>query len=124
MKIISPRFHGILDYLTVLTCLLAPSIFEFSRTPATISYALGISYLIISLLTDYPLAAKRLIPFSIHGLIELVSAPLLFGAPWLLSFSNEPRARNFFIALALVTLVVWVLTDFKRVTLTRAAQAS
>lgn len=124
MKIISPRLHGVLDYLTVLTCLLAPSLFEFSRTPATISYALGVSYLLISLLTDYPLAAKRLIPFSIHGLVELVSAPLLFGAPWLLGFASEERARNFFVALALVTLVVWALTDFKRVTLTRAAQAS
>ena len=100
MKIISPRLHGVLDYLTVLTCLLAPSLFEFSRTPATISYALGVSYLLTSLLTDYPLAAMRVIPFSIHGLVELVSAPVLF-----------------------ITIVVWALTDFKRVVLTRHTQA-
>lgn len=121
MKIISPRIHGVLDYLTVLTLLLSPTIYAFTKTPWTLAYVLAGGYLVISLLTDYPLAAKRLIPFSIHGLVELVSVPVLFGLPWLLGFADETGARNFFIAFAVITLIVWALTDFKRVTLTRAA---
>lgn len=122
MKIISPRIHGILDYLTVLTLLLAPTIYVFTRTPWTVAYVLAASYLVISLLTDYPLAWKRVIPFSIHGLIELVSVPVLFGLPWLLGFNEDYAARNFFIALAVITLFVWLLTDFKKVTLNAPAR--
>lgn len=122
MKIISPRIHAVLDYLTVLTLLLAPTIYAFTRTPWTVAYVLAASYLVISLLTDYPLAWKRVIPFSIHGLIELVSVPVLFGLPWLLGFSEDYAARNFFIALAVITLFVWLLTDFKKVTLNAPAR--
>ena len=57
-------------------------------------------------------AVKRALPFKAHGALDAMMAPLIPALPWLLGFARDRRARNFFLALAAVTVVVTALTDW------------
>ncbi|WP_375436793.1 hypothetical protein [uncultured Hymenobacter sp.] len=114
MKVISPRMHGMLDYGTIALFALAPTIFDFDGTYATVCYVLAAGYLVITLLTDFPMGVARMIPFPVHGGLELVSGLVLLAAPFLFGFHDDNEtARNFFIGMGILFLGTWMLTDWR-----------
>lgn len=113
MKVLSPFAHGILDYLTVAFFGLAPWLFNLEGAYATSCYVLAAGYLVIALCTDYPLGLMRLIPFPVHGRLELVSGLVLLLVPLIFGFVDDnPTARSLFIGSGVVFLLVWLLTDW------------
>ncbi|GAA4350443.1 SPW repeat protein [Hymenobacter saemangeumensis] len=113
MKAISPTLHGVIDYLTVGFLALAPTIFDLDGTYATVCYILAAGYLVITLLTNMPLAIMRAIPFKVHGRLELISALALLASPWLFGFADDNEtARNLFVGLGVAFLGTYFLTDW------------
>ena len=113
MKILEPRPHGVIDYAAVIILALAPSLFGFGGVAATICYVLALVQLVTSLITAYPLSVAKIIPFPIHGGVELVTSIFLVAAPWLFGFQNAPAARNFFVISAIGLLLVYVVTNYR-----------
>lgn len=113
MKLISPRMHGYLDFLTVILFLLAPSLFELNQLPALLSYSLAVVHLIVTLASDFPFGIVKIIPFPIHGWIERIVGPTLVAVPFILGFSADEMARNFYIAAGVVIIAVGLLTDYQ-----------
>lgn len=113
MKFLDPRTHGYLDYAAVALLALAPTLLGFAGVAATICYVVAAMQLGMSLLTAYPLGAAKVIPFPIHGAIELVVAIALVAAPWLFGFSTVDAARNFFIVSGLGLVGVYLVTNYK-----------
>jgi hypothetical protein len=111
-KPISARVHGVLDYALVAAFLNAPMVLGFHGTPAAIVYWLAGIHLLMTGFTDFPLGVFKVIPFKIHGVIDLVAGVFLLVAPWIFGFAADYTARNFFIAIAIVAFVVVALTDF------------
>lgn len=112
MKPISPKVHGILDYLMVPVFLLAPMLFGFGGLPATIARILAGVHLMLTALTAMPLGLIKVIPFKVHGAIEVVVGLSLIGLPWALGFAQVNAARNFFLGVGILILIVAMLTDF------------
>ena len=112
-RVINPRIHGIIDYVIVAVLALAPSVFGFGGIAAALCYIIAVAQLGMSLLTAYPLGAAKVIPFPVHGGIELGAGVLAIVAPWLFRFSNVPAARNFFLVVGIAVAVVWGLTNYK-----------
>jgi hypothetical protein len=115
MKVITPRVHGYLDFLTVALFLLAPTLLGLSQIPAMLAYVLAIVHLIVTLTSDFPFGIFKLIPFTIHGWIERLVGPSLIALPFIAGFANEGIARNFYIGIGLVIIVVGILTDYQGV---------
>jgi hypothetical protein len=113
MKVISPRTHGYLDFLTVVIFLLAPTLLGLSQLPAMLAYSLAVVHLIVTLTSDFPFGIFKLIPFTVHGWIERLVGPSLIALPFIVGFANEDIARNFYIAMGVVIIVVGILTDYK-----------
>lgn len=113
MKILAPRPHGIIDYLAVVLLALAPSLFGFGGVAATLCYVLAVVQLLMSLVTAYPLGVVKLLPFTIHGGIEVLTAAFLLLAPWLFGFAEVDAARNFFIVAGVGLFLVYVVTDYR-----------
>jgi len=113
-KPITPFAHGVIDYVTVATVASAPKLMRLSGRAAATCYVLAGGYAMLSMLTDYPLAAKRAIPFKAHGIAEGAIGALLPAAPFLLDFAGQRRARNLCIGLAALTGVVAALTDWDK----------
>ncbi len=114
MKLLSPRIHGIFDYATAATFAVAPMLFMLghSRVPIVACHVMAGTLLVVSLLTRYPLGALRIIPFPVHGMIEVVSSVGLVALPWLGGFADQPVARTFFVAAGLSVFTLWLVTDY------------
>lgn len=124
MKILNPRVHGYLDYIAVLFLLVAPSLFGFSGVPATILYVIAAAYLVMILLTNYPLGVVKVIPFPLHGGVELLAGILFIALPWLAGFADtETTARNVYVATGATLFAVWLVTDYRAAEATRHVAA-
>lgn len=115
MKVIQPKAHGVLDYLVVVFLLLSPTLFGMDGLLATFTYVLGGIHFLLTILTVYEPGLIKVIPFRLHGIIEFVVAILLAGvAIWFNSRGND-LGFTFYLALAVVILLVYLLTDFRAV---------
>lgn len=112
MRVLRPTVHGILDYVVVIAFALAPSLLGLSGVPATLSYALAVVHLLLTLVTAFPLGAVKLVPLPLHGAIELVVSIVLVAVPWLLQFSHDTLPRDFYVGAGAVIFVVWLMTDY------------
>jgi hypothetical protein len=113
MKYLNPRVHGYIDYIAILFLFVAPSVIGFSGMPATLFYVIGIAYLAMVLLTAYPLGLVKLIPFPVHGIVEIVAAIGLVLLPWVTGFADNSAARNTYLFVGIVLFLVWLTTDYK-----------
>jgi hypothetical protein len=120
MKAISPRAHGMLDYLTVALFALAPTLFGLTGTAATLAYALAALHLVLTLVTAFPMGIADLVPLRVHGIVELVVAISLIGIG-MFNFRLETTPGLFYLLVGLVILVVWVLSSYREVELPPAA---
>ena len=111
MKIISTQQHAILDYITVLIFVLAPTILGISGAPAVVSYILAVVHLTMTVLTDMPLSLVRLVPLKLHALVEAIVGPvLIIGA---LALLPATTARWFYIAMGVIIVGVWLLSSYE-----------
>jgi hypothetical protein len=113
-KPITPFAHGVIDYATSAALMSAPRLMKFPDNAARAAYALAMGYTALSAMTDYPLSAKKVVPFKAHGAAELAIGAALPMVPWMLGFSEHRAARNLFIGLAGFSMVVAMLTDWEK----------
>lgn len=115
MKIISSKAHGLLDYATVIFLLAAPTIFQMEGTLCTFTYVLAGVHFVLTALTAFEVGLIKVIPFRVHGILEVVVAIALTGvALWFRSNEND-LGFYFYLGLAIVIMIVFLLTDFKSV---------
>ncbi len=62
---------------------------------ALVAAVTGSFILVESLLTDYPLGVKKVIPFEVHGKMDAASAGASFMVPRIFGFSGTPAAKVF-----------------------------
>ncbi|MBA3828122.1 MAG: hypothetical protein H0X33_04225 [Taibaiella sp.] len=113
MKILSPRLHGIIDYLVIVFLFLSPKMFGMTGFPATFTYILGSVHLLLTILTIYPLGIIRVIPFRVHGVIEVLVSLVLFWMA-LMQFGDIPLVRNYYIGFSIAVFIVWLITNYKK----------
>lgn len=107
---IDARTHGILDYVTVAVFALAPIVLGMTGLAATISYALAAVHLGMTLATAFPMGVGALVPFPLHGKVELGVgiALVVIGI-----FDVVPAPGwVFFLAMGTLILAIWALTDY------------
>ena len=112
MKIISIKTHRFLDYATVAVFALLPSLFMFSGLPAYLCYFLATVHLLMTILTYPPLGMFKVVPLKLHKLVETVVGPALLACPWILGFSADVMARNIFMVMGIVLILVVFLSSY------------
>ena len=115
-KVISPRTHAVLDYVTA-GAFIAGGVLLLKRRHdkrAGISALVcGAAETITSLLTDYPGGVSSLISFPTHGKIDMGLAAMTVTLPELMDFSDGDD-MGFFRAQAVLITANAGLTDFGR----------
>lgn len=109
---ISPRLHGVLDYMTSATVAAVPRFMDFPMPARRAAEALAGGFTGMAAVTDYPLSARRMVPFKAHGVTDIVVGLAIPALPWLLGFSEDRAARNFFLGLGALTMIVTALTNW------------
>lgn len=115
MRIISPTAHGIIDYFLVIFLALSPTIFSMEGTLATFTYALSGVHLLLTILTANSTGLIKVIPFRIHGLIEIVVALALTAVAFYFNNQGSTLGFYFYLALVVAILLVFILTNFRGV---------
>ena len=113
MRVIGPWIHGYIDIVTIVVFALAPFLVGLGGPPALISWGLALAHLILTLVTRFPMGRSPQIPFSVHGLVELVVAVFLAVLPRIGGYAPGSPARRFYWTMAIVIGVVWLLTDYR-----------
>lgn len=113
MRFLNARLHGVLDLVTVVLFVVGPLAFGLGGSPAEIAYALAIVHLVMSLLTRYPLGIRKVIPFVVHGIVELVVGMFLLILPTLAGYAPGSPARRFYMIMGAIILIVWALTAYR-----------
>ena len=118
-RLLTPQAHGLLDLPLAAAFVLAPFVAGFWGLPRWLSIAVGLLHLAVTLLGRPPRPRPGLVKprepldFTVHGVLEALMAPALAAAPWLLGFSGQVNARNFFLGAAAVMGVLWALTHYR-----------
>ena len=95
-KVIDARKHGMIDYCHPAFFLGMAYMCRKSEPRAALAALLTGSFVLIqSLLTDYPLGVKKIIPFRVHGQMDAAFAASSFMVPRVFGFSESPAAAIF-----------------------------
>ena len=111
MGILPPNVHRIIDYLAVIVFALAPTLFHLTGNTRMLAYALAVIHLVITLATHFPGAARRPLPYNVHGIIELLVGLALVCIPFIRHWTFG--ARQFYPGMGIALLIVWALTRYR-----------
>jgi hypothetical protein len=119
-KIISPKAHAVVDYVTAGAFLLTAAFYWSRNKRAALgAFVCGGAELATSLLTDYPGGVKKVISFRNHGRIDLGLAAMTATMPEFMGFRHD-REKSFFLAQAALITAVTDLTDFGQISRARS----
>ena len=105
--------HGAVEYAASVLFVVAPFLFSFdSEAAKAISIVVGVGLLVITASSELPTGLAKVIPITIHAVLDVVMAGFLIAAPFLFGFSDESGPTAFFIALGLVHLLLTIGTRF------------
>jgi hypothetical protein len=109
----STFIHGAVEYAAAAVFIVAPFLFEFDSDAATaISIVVGVAILVVTASSDLPTGLAKVIPVTIHMVLDIVVAAVLIAAPFLFGFSGEREATAFFIVLGIWHLLLTIGTRF------------
>ncbi len=109
MRFIPASVHGFLDYAVAITLIAGPFVLGFEGIAQYLALAGGVGLFVYSLITDYSLSARKLLPFSVHLIIDFVAALVLVAAPFLFGF--EGLTKIFYLVIGVAVIVVVLLTN-------------
>jgi len=91
MRFLPTRLHGAIDYLWGLALLPAPWLLGFADVTAAkwLAVVFGAGAILYSLVTDYELGALRLLPMTLHLLLDGMGGAFLTLSPWLFGFADR-----------------------------------
>ena len=124
MKNLNSKAHGYIDFALIATLFIAPNLLGLEGFPKQLSYFLGTVQTVLVFITAYPFGIFKLVPFQVHGALEVLVTLFMLAAPWIYDFSTALGARNYYLALALAVSVVWVMTDYRAVSISVKSRAS
>ena len=111
MKIIPSKFHGMLDYAVAITLIVAPLVLGFVGVAKLLAIAGGVGLLTYSLITDYSLSARKMIPFKVHLIFDFVAALVLVAAPFIFGFDGITKIFYLVIGISVIAVVLITNSD-------------
>ena len=100
--------HAILDYAFAIILAIAPTVVGFAGRQARWCYLFAAIIFVLAVLTQ-----TKILRLALHGMVELILACLLVVLPWVAGFERGVLSRNFYVAIGLLLVLLWALTDFR-----------
>ena len=111
-RIITSRVHGLLDYMSAIVLILAPSVLEFNEVSPYaywLSVIAGVILILYSLMTDYDFSIGMLIPLKTHLVIDFSAGVLFILWPFIFDFTG--LALAYYLVMGFGVLLVVGLTQ-------------
>lgn len=111
---LSSKLHGIIDYVVVIFLLASPSLFGLPEFTACCTYILAGIHFTLTILTDFELGLIKVIPFKVHGMVELIVSLALIGFAFYVGGREGDLARNFYIGFGIAVFLTWLISEYKK----------
>ena len=113
MRFIATRTHGAIDYVVGVFLIGFPYIFgtAFGGAMHWLPMVLGVSVIVYSLLTRYELGVARVIPMSVHLMLDMGGGALLAVSPWLFGFADQSWVPYLVVGLMEIGVALMTSTD-------------
>lgn len=112
IELLNSKIHGFLDYVVVVFLIASPHLFNLSATASLITYILASVHFVLTVLTNFELGLFKIVPFEIHGTIEILVSILLVIGAFVLGVIDSSVSRNFFLGVAAIVFLTWLFTDY------------
>jgi hypothetical protein len=91
MRILPTSLHGVIDYLWGMALLSTPWLFGFTDVPAAkwTAVIFGLGAILYSALTAYELGLIKILPMSLHLILDGLAGIVLAASPFLFGFSDQ-----------------------------------
>jgi hypothetical protein len=112
-RVVPQDVHSVMDYAGGLATL-APIFFARKREAKIAGAALGASVIGLSLVTDYRLSLRKLVPIEAHEAMDYVWGASCIAAPFVFGYSKkDPLAAALHVASGVATIVASLFTDYR-----------
>ena len=113
MKPIDTKTHGYMDYIMGIVLIASPSLFnlEINTIQSFVFYGAGSAAILYSVLTNYESGLLKVIPMTIHLILDVLSGIFLAASPWLFHFSDSVYMPH--LILGLIEIMAGLLTSSK-----------
>ena len=115
MKLLSPTLHSALDYVVVTALLSAPFFLSLTGLISILAYSLGAVHLLLTVLTYFPFGVIKIIPFKLHGHIELLVSVVLVTTPLYIGnlTALDSKSEEFFLGgFGVFVFITWLFSDY------------
>lgn len=113
MKIISSKTHAILDFVTVIALLAVPDLISLTHNATILSYTLAGIHFFMTIMTDFSGGIFKIIPFQMHGYIELLVGVALIALAFTV-FKGDSTDEIYYACVGLIILIVFSITDYNK----------
>src|SRR4051794_26947636 len=111
---ISPRVHGMLDYLLAAALIAVPLAVPFhDDTGTVVMLVLGGPATLLAIGTNWSTGLVRILPPVVHGVADIAAAIALIIAPFVLGFSDHTVATVLYVVIGAGGLGATLLTRFE-----------
>ena len=111
-KPISPDVHGVIDYGLGVLNTAGPAALGLTGAARTVPAVAALVQGGLNAVTDQRFAARKLVPFRLHGRLEALGIPALLVATIATGAWKQPKAPLFYGGLFLALGAVYALTDW------------
>jgi len=124
-KLIPAWVHGVADFGSAFFLIAVALIVGGSAGAVGTGVAVGLTLIVVSLLTDYPLGVVRVIPFVVHSAGDYLGALLLIAAPFVVGFrESDGGLAAVYVAAGVALIAVSLLTNYQDEAATAPAGAA
>ena len=114
VRILPAWFHAVADYVVGALLIAVAVGVGGSAGAVSTGVVVGVTVLLVSMLTRYPLGVVRVLPFTVHSAGDYLAGALLLGAPWVLNFSSgDSGLTAFYMAGGGAVLAVSLVTNYQ-----------
>lgn len=107
-------FHAIADYAVGILLVIVGITVDASAGAHATGIVVGVTVLVVSMLTRYPLGVAKVLPFPMHSAGDYLAALLLVVAPFTLNFWDGDRGVSvFYLAAGIAVLAVSLITNYQ-----------
>jgi len=104
MQFLSPKAHGVIDYIAALTLIVAPFVLGLQQIALWLSVGAGVGLIVYSLLTDYAASVVKTLPYKLHLMFDAAAAVTFIAAPFVLGFAGA--ATTYYLVMGVGVLAV------------------
>src|SRR3954468_24006616 len=114
VRLLPAWFHAIADYAVGLSLIVVAVAVGGSAGAVGTGVVVGVTVLVVSMLTKYPLGVAKVLPFTVHSAGDYLAAALLLAAPWTLNFaSGDTGITAFYVVAGIAVLAVSLVTNYQ-----------